>query len=313
MRLVKQGKQVISIHAPPRGATLSFLGAASPKQNFNSRPSARGDAHESRCLQSSNISIHAPPRGATQNYSKLYGAWKISIHAPPRGATTARRGSPGGFPYFNSRPSARGDERRRRQWKPLRQFQFTPLREGRLGWPRSTILIPSYFNSRPSARGDLIPLLMFRRGAAHFNSRPSARGDGHILMGARERQIDFNSRPSARGDAFCVAFRVASTYFNSRPSARGDMMRHRLRLPPSYFNSRPSARGDDGCGMCDGKGACISIHAPPRGATERGRLFGGEAVLFQFTPLREGRPCRFACCFLAFCISIHAPPRGATQ
>ena len=35
--------------------------------------------------------------------------------------------------------------------------------------------------------------------------------------------------------------------------------------------------------------------------------------LFQFTPLREGRPCRFACCFLAFCISIHAPPRGATR
>ena len=34
---------------------------------------------------------------------------------------------------------------------------------------------------------------------------------------------------------------------------------------------------------------------------------------FQFTPLREGRPCRFACCFLAFCISIHAPPRGATR
>ena len=46
MRLVKQGKQVISIHAPPRGATLSFSVAASPKQNFNSRPSARGDGRD---------------------------------------------------------------------------------------------------------------------------------------------------------------------------------------------------------------------------------------------------------------------------
>ena len=78
----------------------------------------------------------------------------------------------------------------------------------------------------------------------------------------------------------------------------------------------------------------ISIHAPPRGATRpagaisrilrnfnsrpsaRGDTTMNKTILkqrvFQFTPLREGRPCRFACCFLAFCISIHAPPRGAT-
>ena len=35
------------------------------KQNFNSRPSARGDKKLAENLEKSIISIHAPPRGAT--------------------------------------------------------------------------------------------------------------------------------------------------------------------------------------------------------------------------------------------------------
>ena len=54
----------------------------------------------------------------------------------------------------------------------------------------------------------------------------------------------------------------------------------------------------------------ISIHAPPRGATS---LFSpvGMMRVFQFTPLREGRPVSMAAIFTCS-ISIHAPPRGAT-
>mgnify|MGYP007091809736 CR=1 FL=1 len=78
----------------------------------------------------------------------------------------------------------------------------------------------------------------------------------------------------------------------------------------------------------------ISIHAPPRGATDRPcRL--AHALLFQFTPLREGRhnALRLARALDTFqftplregrrravrevghleAISIHAPPRGATM
>ena len=55
----------------------------------------------------------------------------------------------------------------------------------------------------------------------------------------------------------------------------------------------------------------ISIHAPPRGAT-RGATRNALDRLFQFTPLREGR--RPACRQPdgQRNISIHAPPRGAT-
>ena len=57
--------QVVSIHAPGRGATLNtFLGAKQPY-----------------------VSIHAPGRGATFLLSISVQKLIVSIHAPGRGAT----------------------------------------------------------------------------------------------------------------------------------------------------------------------------------------------------------------------------------
>ena len=55
----------ISIHAPPRGATASHWLASPMRLYFNSRPSARGDAQGFCAVRINFISIHAPPRGAT--------------------------------------------------------------------------------------------------------------------------------------------------------------------------------------------------------------------------------------------------------
>ena len=55
----------------------------------------------------------------------------------------------------------------------------------------------------------------------------------------------------------------------------------------------------------------ISIHAPPRGATTVILVLSG-VTLFQFTPLREGRPYKRVRLFALTIISIHALPRGAT-
>ena len=60
------------------------------------------------------------------------------------------------------------------------------------------------------------------------------------------RLVDFNSRPSARGDTASGGGREEGAYFNSRPSARGDMAENNNSLLAGI----------------------ISIHAPPRGATE---------------------------------------------
>ena len=57
-----------------------------------------------------------------------------------------------------------------------------------------------------------------------------------------------------------------------------------------YFNSRPSARGD--------------LISQSKNLMEE---------LFQFTPLREGRPTASSALEKIGTISIHAPPRGATN
>ena len=79
----------------------------------------------------------------------------------------------------------------------------------------------------------------------------------------------------------------------------------------NYFNSRPSARGD---ALRTRRDACerISIHAPPRGATDT-RSTPPPCSAFQFTPLREGRLDPSKLTANRKLISIHAPPRGATQ
>ena len=82
---------------------------------FNSRPSARGDSCTSISSVLFTISIHAPPRGATRACVQTQRRLQtISIHAPPRGATTAGIFDATRRPYFNSRPSARGDLTRAR-------------------------------------------------------------------------------------------------------------------------------------------------------------------------------------------------------
>ena len=63
---------LISIHAPPRGATLC-LSENTTMDNFNSRPSARGDEGTDReYIAQIMISIHAPPRGATGRLTRRW-------------------------------------------------------------------------------------------------------------------------------------------------------------------------------------------------------------------------------------------------
>ena len=99
----------------------------------------------------------------------------------------------------------------------------------------------------------------------------------------------FNSRPSAGGD-ISVSGGAGATDFNSRPSARGDPRRFPAFCPIHHISIHAPPRGaTDGCGG-GGVKKSISIHAPPRGATK---------------PRRSANSRMF--------ISIHAPPRGATK
>ena len=104
-----EGRYLISIHAPARGASSPPVHELSVGENFNSRPCERGFKKLKRILKAiSNfnsrpcergfqiagltslnpyISIHAPARGASGETAMAYKLDKISIHAPARGAS----------------------------------------------------------------------------------------------------------------------------------------------------------------------------------------------------------------------------------
>ena len=185
----------ISIHAPPRGATVLLLEVMECMIYFNSRPSARGDAMASRASRSSGlISIHAPPRGATFRLQRDYHGALISIHAPPRGATFGLLLLlfDKAFQFTPLREGRRrGDIERRQNGN---QFQFTPLREGR---PGSVAVIPyrllfQFTPLREGRRGRSAAVPAYRK---NFNSRPSARGDSLPRRRPARRQISIHAPP----------------------------------------------------------------------------------------------------------------------
>ena len=124
-------RKLISIHAPPRGATegeprLWFVTIIS----IHAPPRGATETSECSSKRENQISIHAPPRGATKQRDVFMSCVKISIHAPPRGATKTHWGRPRRHRISIHAPP-------RGATFPLRwqcgafSFQFTPLREGR--------------------------------------------------------------------------------------------------------------------------------------------------------------------------------------
>ena len=164
--------------------------------NFNSRPSARGDANgrRSRILRS-DFNSRPSARGDEAAAQEIMKGKPISIHAPPRGATG------------NAASDAGSD-----------QFQFTPLREGRR-LTTLTLMTIAHFNSRPSARGDIIDP---RRSKVRLAFQFTPLREGRPELGFRkECSDDFNSRPSARGDPGLARATTAAESFQFTPLREG--------------------------------------------------------------------------------------------
>ena len=254
---------VISIHAPPRGATRGRSRSAPPR-HFNSRPSARGDAGINTPDDITKLFQFTPLReGRHTECHTMAQADFISIHAPPRGATnTISRLSR--HRHFNSRPSARGDTDSARVTGKALVFQFTPLREGR---PQNEICLRPVtgFQFTPLREGR--PLHATLIGTNRFISiHAPPRGATSAIIGINPPLYDFNSRPSARGDGTKILDCYKTEIISIHAPPRGATTLPEVPVQPY----------------------CISIHAPPRGAT----ALSAKRMLmskFQFTPLREGR------------------------
>ena len=250
--------------------------------DFNSRPSARGDSFSSfarrfKAFQFTPLREGRPSPFCNPGNRELFQFTPLREGRPATviGGITAqlafqftplREGRPTSTPCrtrrrnFNSRPSARGDRRRRAcGWNC--EFQFTPLREGRLR------------RRHPQKR------------LADFNSRPSARGDGYYECFCPAHKISIHAPP--RGATLFSISCGLSGKFQFTPLREGRPRCNRQRRRGAYFNSRPSARGDT-FPISLRSLYRISIHAPPRGATQYYQRYLFQK-LFQFTPLREGR------------------------
>ena len=128
-----------------RGATANFNSRPSARGDagrecrctasilyFNSRPSARGDQADDMRARLYAISIHAPPRGATRHSCRTVAAHTFQF-------TPLREGRRLGVVLhmrdllFSIHAPPRGATLARRSWHRAGNFQFTPLREGRHG------------------------------------------------------------------------------------------------------------------------------------------------------------------------------------
>ena len=193
------------------------------------------------------------------------GVHLISIPAPPRGATVACSNVISAPPYFNSRPSVRGDFVQNNITMRVTKFQFTPLREGRL----NAIALSngsSDFNSRPSARGDTSGS-QGRLGRCYFNSRPSARGDDYRVIRSGSATVISIPAPPQGATVACSNVISAPPYFNSRPSVRGDFVQNSITMWVTKFQFTPLREGRRLSSAPQPAKVDISIPAPPQGAT----------------------------------------------
>ena len=210
---------IISIHAPPRGATYKFR-----KQ------------HVKRF-----ISIHAPPRGATitADYNPIENY--ISIHAPPRGATSEHHPSAGQRHPISIHAPPRGATRNAPTSAHTHEFQFTPLREGRRAAASMMVGLSSISIHAPP-RGATPRKKRDFHEKNYFNSRPSARGDGHPHGATGNAEISIHAPP--RGATEAVGMVREKMVFQFTPLREGRQTRNQGDFRREHFNSRPSARGD---------------------------------------------------------------------
>ena len=121
-------------------------------------------------------------------------------------------------------------------------FQFTPLREGRLGAMLKSMGIADISIHAPP------------RGATMLCSKPK-----------RLALFQFTPLREGRPGATIVGSFIRLISIHAPPRGATSIL-SRFRVALANFNSRPSARGDSRLCEIDSRGA-ISIHAPPRGAT----------------------------------------------
>ena len=186
--------------------------------------------------------------------------------------------------YFNSRPSARGDNTTNSCVSLVVEFQFTPLREGRR-CKRNKTSSTMRFQFTPLREGR--PSRSYSGACAlRFQFTPLREGRRHSDVRQRNEQISIHAPP--RGATCFVEGSLYGWVISIHAPPRGATNKNKKNAEGLPFQFTPLREG--------------RLKANARKFSDN---------LFQFTPLREGRRCLLLQQRNDF-ISIHAPPRGAT-
>ena len=207
----------ISIHAPPRGATILLF-----RQN------------DALC-----ISIHAPPRGATLEVAQNGGCCDFDFNSRP-----SARGDLSGYIQpsaflFQFTPLREG-RRLVRYFDRVRiAFQFTPLREGRrIAESEPRRLAISIHAPPRGATGVISPL----SSCVLFQFTPLREGRRGVISPLSSCVL-FQFTPLREGRRLCTMRKRRLCYFNSRPSARGDPRRRNTRFAVLPISIHAPPRG----------------------------------------------------------------------
>ena len=246
----------VSIHAPMRGATVRRPENVSYGRSFNPRAHAGRDLVMLESIQSlTDVSIHAPMRGATKTAATAQSTAFVSIHAPMRGATgnTGRRSPTSAFQ--STRPCGARHRQNYYNHLGIKVSIHAPMR----GATIVCVLMPSApfcFNPRAHAGRDSSAAFSLSC-LSSFNPRAHAGRDGFTAADFADHREFQSTRPCGARLFNKFVFGTHGAFQSTRPC--GARRRTTMTRWPA---------------------ACVSIHAPMRGATGLGSLWSNHRSRF---------------------------------
>ena len=218
-RMIALAYAHISIHAPPRGATLSTV-SVTAHAPFQFTPLREGRRYSAIVTLPPTLFQFTPLREGRPAMLWCRSGWRIFQFTPLREGRRCSRSARRVRPfYFNSRPSARGDG------GCTRNHLFQGI----------SIHAPPRGATKIVETDCMLPIISIHappRGATFFAGKTGC------------ERWEFQFTPLREGRPEISPVSSHHPHFNSRPSARGDHCVSPFLTQPAYFNSRPSARGD---------------------------------------------------------------------
>ena len=205
------------IHAPAKGATLTWIMFLYLKKYFNPRSREGSDLFVAvKVWYPMKISIHAPAKGATIHTLRGYTICDISIHAPAKGATYLQITIPIRQQFQSTLPRR---ERRARTAHLPERLNFNP--RSREGSDQALQIHPhhqSYFNPRSREGSDVwLPCKIFFR--TYFN--PRSREGSDDSPAADPVDVSISIHAPAKGATIPDEFRIVKPGISIHAPAKG--------------------------------------------------------------------------------------------